>query len=220
LSFGTQDIRSRDKLLHEHPVPNLARCIEVLKAAELSNQHRFASPLSTEREVHAFGQKQGQHRHKQPARHARKGGEREKDERSTGKGGKPEKAGNSYNRQVRDCTYCGMTHTKGQCMAYGKTCAACGAKNHFAVVCLTSKHRGNRKLHQNDAESRSVPESAVDSEDSTFFNQRIGAVNGSSKKSSEFKVDMSFYSSYTTVKQGNWTQELLAAQCRSATYTI
>lgn len=34
------------------------------------------------------------------------------------------------------CKYCGYTHNKqGKCPAYGKTCAKCQRKNHFAKVC-------------------------------------------------------------------------------------
>ena len=37
--------------------------------------------------------------------------------------------------RVRECRYCGGTHKKLICPAYGKTCTKCSKKNHFAKVC-------------------------------------------------------------------------------------
>ena len=34
-----------------------------------------------------------------------------------------------------DCKFCGYTHAKGRCPAYGETCHNCGKKNHFEKVC-------------------------------------------------------------------------------------
>src|SRR5258705_7127232 len=33
------------------------------------------------------------------------------------------------------CAWCGHTHKPRACRAYGKTCSACGAWNHYAAVC-------------------------------------------------------------------------------------
>lgn len=47
---------------------------------------------------------------------------------------------NSTRSQMkRACTYCGLDHRKGACTAYGKICAKCGRKNHFANVCRARK---------------------------------------------------------------------------------
>ena len=40
---------------------------------------------------------------------------------------------------IRDCKYCGSNHQCKQCPAYGKTCKACGKKNHFAKKCWSGK---------------------------------------------------------------------------------
>ena len=40
---------------------------------------------------------------------------------------------------IRDCKYCGSNHQCKQCPAYGKTCKACGKKNHFAKKCQSAK---------------------------------------------------------------------------------
>ena len=38
---------------------------------------------------------------------------------------------------IRDCKYCGNSHQRRQCPAYGKECKTCGKKNHFAKKCLS-----------------------------------------------------------------------------------
>ena len=36
---------------------------------------------------------------------------------------------------INDCKWCGGSHHRGQCLAYGKTCEQCGKANHFRRVC-------------------------------------------------------------------------------------
>lgn len=36
---------------------------------------------------------------------------------------------------VPNCSFCGSSHISGRCPAYGKDCAKCKKKNHFAKVC-------------------------------------------------------------------------------------
>ena len=53
---------------------------------------------------------------------------------------KTKKAGNQRQRRVREtnrlCRYCGGSHRRGACPAYGQTCKKCGRQNHFSQVCL------------------------------------------------------------------------------------
>ena len=53
---------------------------------------------------------------------------------------KTKKAGNQRQRRVREinrlCRYCGVSHRRGACPAYGQTCKKCGRQNHFSQVCL------------------------------------------------------------------------------------
>ena len=37
-----------------------------------------------------------------------------------------------------DCKFCGKSHDKGQCPAYGKVCNNCGRKNHFESKCQSA----------------------------------------------------------------------------------
>ena len=43
---------------------------------------------------------------------------------------------------IRDCKYCGSNHQRRQCPTYGKSCKACGKKNHFAKKCQSGKGQG------------------------------------------------------------------------------
>ena len=53
---------------------------------------------------------------------------------------KTKKAGNQRQRRVRETNrlyrYCGGSHRRGACPAYGQTCEKCGRQNHFSQVCL------------------------------------------------------------------------------------
>lgn len=49
------------------------------------------------------------------------------------------------------CKYCGSSHARGNCPAYGKKCRKCGKSNHFQKVC---KSRGDR-VHMLQEESDS-----------------------------------------------------------------
>ena len=45
-----------------------------------------------------------------------------------------------------DCKFCGKSHDRGKCPAYGKVCNNCGRKNHFESKCQsTSKTNSERK---------------------------------------------------------------------------
>ena len=39
---------------------------------------------------------------------------------------------------IRNCKYCGKSHDKGSCPAFGKECSKCGKKNHFKAVCKSN----------------------------------------------------------------------------------
>ena len=84
------------------------------------------------------------------------------------------RGGQRFNRGARSrtdneqCTYCGMTHNRGQCPAYGKSCDKCGANNHFARVCRSR----NVNL---------VDEYEHEPMDENFQSMFIGVVNNSSK---------------------------------------
>ena len=37
---------------------------------------------------------------------------------------------------MKDCKFCGQSHERRRCPAYGRKCAKCGRLNHFAAVCM------------------------------------------------------------------------------------
>ena len=39
-----------------------------------------------------------------------------------------------------DCRFCGKSHDKGKCPAYGKVCNNCGCKNHFESKCMSKSN--------------------------------------------------------------------------------
>ena len=41
-------------------------------------------------------------------------------------------------RSIRNCKYCGKSHDRGSCPAFGKECSKCGKKNHFKAVCKSN----------------------------------------------------------------------------------
>ena len=56
LVIGTRDSSTRERLLRERPVPNLARCIEALRASELSRVHKeqFKDVVDPAYTIHAL----------------------------------------------------------------------------------------------------------------------------------------------------------------------
>ena len=59
LVVGSRDERSRERLLRERPVPDLNRCLDILKAAELSRLHVIGNKQAQaqEKEVHGVRRK-------------------------------------------------------------------------------------------------------------------------------------------------------------------
>ena len=46
-----------------------------------------------------------------------------------------------------DCKFCGRSHNKGECPAFGKLCNVCGGKKHFEAKC-TQKRRKEKLSHK------------------------------------------------------------------------
>lgn len=49
--------------------------------------------------------------------------------------GKPSRNSHQGTAIINDCKWCGSSHPKGKCPAYGKTCSNCGKTNHFVKAC-------------------------------------------------------------------------------------
>ena len=142
--FGINDERVKERLLREADL-DLRKALDICRAAESSKQQLASmSDNTSQSQINAVGTKKGGHAY---------GGARGKDtgQRDSGK------HENGQRRQHKKCGYCGNKHRPKKCPAYGKTCAKCQGKNHFAVVCRGGARNGNgygnghiHVLEQND----------------------------------------------------------------------
>ena len=94
---------------------------------------------------------------------------------------------------IRNCKYCGKSHNKGNCPAFGKKCSKCGKDNHFKAVCKSgsseykrdsSRHRpkskGNsrKKFHEINEDEGEVMNDLSDQVQALFYNDvHFNAVN-------------------------------------------
>jgi hypothetical protein len=179
LVIGTRDDRSRDRLLRERPVPDLQRCVDVLKAAELSKFHLASGNIhdpGRDKEVHAL-QQRGQ---RATDTAGNKGRSRPRNQENK----KPDNTNNNNNL----CAYCGTRHRKGRCPAYGTTCESCGGRNHLAKVCWGRK---KKQVHQTELDTEpEESEPDLDQDDYVFAVERIGAVT--SQEQSKFFAKVKF----------------------------
>ncbi|XP_070535144.1 uncharacterized protein [Ptychodera flava] len=180
--MGTHDSATRDRLLRERPVPNLQRCIEALRANELSKVHKeqLRSTAEVQDTVHV-ARKQNTHG------------------KANIKGTRPKHArytdGNTPKSSCNQCRYCGTSHAKdkAKCPAYGKRCNKCGKSNHFAAVCQGQKRilrKDAKKVHQ-----ISGFEKNSDTDDSLFTVHRIGAAKRP-QSCPAFMVPLTFHTNY------------------------
>lgn len=198
LVIGTRDERGRERLLRERPAPNMNRCLEILKAAELSRQHQIiGKQANSEKEIHGLRKKAST---KNSYEHKVKNN-----------GVRPRK----LETAEYDCSYCGTKHRKGHCTAYGTQCSACGGRNHFAKVCWSKNNKGgntwngtkapSKKVHQVDLDSDDDYTSDLidegDREDCVFTVQRINTVKGQKQTKNKFFINMEFLSEYPIQKR-------------------
>ena len=163
--YGIRDLAVKERLLREANL-TLDKCLDICRAVESSRQQArsmMSEVQATEPEVNFIKKKHFKQQNGQPY-HKK-----------------------SY--QISNCYYCGESHVKGKCPAYGKTCAKCGNKNHFASVCRgqADKHRSDNKSRQNDKAHGSKKHKTVHALDITVQDEQgyglfIGALNKSSHK--------------------------------------
>ena len=82
---------------------------------------------------------------------------------------------------VCNCKYCGKSHSRGNCPAYGKKCQKCRKENHFKSVCKSgssssrdhSKPRGKKgkkKFHEVNESGEGVMDDLAEQVQSLFYN--------------------------------------------------
>ena len=111
LVLGIRDESIRKKLLQEKKL-SLSRAVDIGRSGETTSMRlkelkNKAATSGTDEEINAVKTK-------------RTNNERSRRERET----------------IRSCRYCGGSHRRGDCPAYGQTCKKCGRRNHFSQVCL------------------------------------------------------------------------------------
>lgn len=77
------------------------------------------------------------------------------------------------NSDKTKCGYCGSSHMRGKCPAFGKTCRNCQKKNHFESVCKSDK---NKKMHfqcADDRERQVKHDSEAEEGQATVFSMTI-----------------------------------------------
>lgn len=84
------------------------------------------------------------------------------------------------------CKFCGYKHIpNGKCPAYGKTCAACQGRNHFAVMCPDQGSSKSHRSHENSGERPSWKKSVHELEEQQTTEDRG---SDSSSESESFYV--------------------------------
>ena len=94
---------------------------------------------------------------------------------------------------IRNCKYCGKSHNKGNCPAFGKKCSKCRKDNHFKAVCKSGsseykrdsshhrpKSKGNfrKKFHEINEDEGEVMNDLSNQVQALFYNDvHFNAVN-------------------------------------------
>ena len=187
LCKSTKDRKTGERLINERPVASLSRCMEVLRAAEMSRTYK--EQLASSNEIH-FVKKVSKQTYVRKPQH----GNRHQESSSS----------------KRPCGYCGYEHSKGKsnCPAYGKTCRKCHKDNHFESVCKKTVHTvggkskfSKQKIHHVDQEE--------ESDDSLFAMRRCNTMTSKD----EFMVDIKFKDKLTSTYLVNRTQLDTGSTC-------
>ena len=122
--IGVADNKTREKLLFD-PQLTLAKAIDILRACEASSL--LADQMNSEA-VHRLRDKSksnSSQQQPQETQQRRDGGQQHREQ-----------------FEIKNCHFCGDSHKKGRCPAFGKDCAKCGKKNHAAKVCRSTTAGG------------------------------------------------------------------------------
>ncbi len=128
LVIGIRDNATRKRLLQE-PKLTLNGAVDICRAGEATSQQLKAM---TQEDVHVVSKKT-----------TPKSNNRWRERKPPGRNATGSAKHDS--RQVQDCSFCGLSHAKNKCPAYGQTCNHCGKKNHFALKCIW-KQKGKHSV--------------------------------------------------------------------------
>ena len=131
---------TRDRLLRERPVPDLNRCVESLRASEISKVHqRQMLEVSTKSEMESQDTTVDYVRSK----------------RETPVKKSKHQRGPQTEQQAQTCRWCGESpsHPRKECRARKSTCSYCKILGHFTSVCrmrLNQVHEVEEELEDID----------------------------------------------------------------------
>ena len=141
LLLGISDDKIREELLSTHDL-TLSKTIEICRAKEAASLHMKAlKGEEINKMTHNSNKKKksGDNKHKAKGKSGDrgKGKRRGKENPDKGKSGET-----SHLRAKRKCLFCTQVHLmrKELCPAWGKTCTACGGKNHFQASSKCKHH--------------------------------------------------------------------------------
>ena len=143
---GVNDSRLRERMLRE-PELDLQRAIKLGQAAEETKQHvkELSEGIESPSSVH----------------YVKKNTKTFKPQASI-----KSQPGSNKSTIINSCKFCGRSHKRGECPAYGRKCHKCKKQNHFAKFCQ------NKYVHHVTHDYSSSSED----ENSEFF---IGTINAS-----------------------------------------
>ena len=163
---GIRDNDTRRRLLREDNL-TLGKCIDMCRAAECTQQQMQSfitgatgssndaceNVSAVTQNVHDMRAQRGRGRHSTRSREA--------PTVKTQRERRNDYTEREQSEHIIDCKYCGQTHVRRRCPAYGKSCSKCNKANHFAKVCR----------------SRVVNEIQEDSNSDDDLNLNIEAIN-------------------------------------------
>ncbi len=140
--IGTNDEAGRERLLRDRPVPDLAKVIDTLRAAEISRSHKIAMSSAQNTPVDHIKKTKGHHQHG-----GKKNGKQNQKKQSPVH---PQEKGTTDK-----CKWRGNgKHNRSSCPARNSTCNKCNKRGHFAKVCLSyNSHEieeDTEEIHSNE----------------------------------------------------------------------
>jgi len=139
---GIRDDATRQKLLQVRKL-TLKNAIDMCRACELASRQLKEMTLSDGDDVHAATAKDRlpRRQHRNPDSKSGKARVQQRDKSVGNKNVGSDRGGGD-----RKCRYCGRQHGRKDCPAFGKTCKACGKRNHFEAVCRSTPRGDVHKL--------------------------------------------------------------------------
>ena len=122
---GINDAVLRERLLREIDL-TLDKAVQICRASELSKERSQTIASGTVQEVHSVRPKKVKSKTDKPSYN--------------------KEAKQKIPQPIKQCKYCGKSHQKQNCPAYGKICNFCKRYNHFESVCQKKRKQNVHQL--------------------------------------------------------------------------